>query len=61
MSRKKTIQIRLSEIEHQALKKYAESIGVPMSEVLRDYVKTLVGDLRGIEPHWSPAIHPDAG
>ena len=37
-----------------------ESIGMPMSEVLRDYVKTLIGDLRGVEPHQSPAIHPDA-
>ena len=52
MSRKKTIQIRLSEIEHQALKKYAESIGVLMSEVLRDYVKTLVGDLREPVRSW---------
>ena len=61
MSRQKTIQVRLSDIEHQALKRYAESIDVPMSEVLRDYVKTLIGNRRGIEPHQFPAIHPDAG
>ncbi len=60
MSRQKTIQVRLSDIEHQALKQYAESIGVPMSEVLRDHVKTLVGICRGVEPHRLPAIHPDA-
>lgn len=59
MSRTKTVNIRLSDIEHQALKQYAESMGVPMSEVLRDYVKTLVGNFRGIEPHQLPAIHPD--
>ena len=55
MSRTKTVNIRLSDIEHQALKRYAESIDVPMSEVLRDYVKTLISDLNR-----SPAIHPDA-
>lgn len=59
MSRENTVRVRLSDIEHQALKRYAESIGVPMSEVLRDYVKTLVGNLRGIEPHRLPAIHPE--
>jgi antitoxin component of RelBE/YafQ-DinJ toxin-antitoxin module len=42
MERKKTIRVRLSDIEHEALKKYAESLGLTMSEVLRDYVKTLV-------------------
>ena len=46
MSRQKTVNIRLSDIEHQALKRYAESMSVPMSEILRDYVKTLIGDLR---------------
>ena len=48
MSRQKTIQIRLSDIEHQALKRYAESVGMPMSEVLRDYVKTLIVNFGGI-------------
>ena len=61
MSRTKTVNVRLSDIEHQALKQYAESIGVPMSEVLRDYVKTLIGDFRGVEPHQSTAHHPGAG
>ena len=61
MSRVKTVHVRLSDIEHQALKQYAESISVPMSEVLRDYVKTLIGNGRGIEPHPLPAIHPDSG
>ena len=49
MSRQKTINIRLSDIEHQALKKYAESIDMPMSEVLRDYVKTLIVNFGGVE------------
>ena len=51
MSREKTVNIRLSDIEHQALKYYAESVGMPMSEVLRDYVKTLILNFGGIEPH----------
>ena len=34
-----------------------ESIGMPMSEVLRDYVKTLIGNGRAIEPHPLPAIN----
>ncbi len=61
MSRDNTVRVRLSDIELQALKKYAESIGVPMSEVLRDHVKTLIGgNFRGVEPRKLPAIHPDA-
>lgn len=43
MSRENIVRVRLSDIELQALKRYAESIGVPMSEVLRDHVKTLIG------------------
>ena len=60
MSRQKTVNIRLSDIEHQALKRYAESMGVPMSEILRDYVKSLIGDLRGSTPRRSPAINTQA-
>lgn len=59
MSRDNTVRVRLLDIELQALKQYAESIGVSMSEVLRDYVKTLIGNFRGVEPHQLPAIHPD--
>jgi hypothetical protein len=44
MSRENIVRVRLSDIELKALKDYAESIGVPMSEVLRDHVKTLIGD-----------------
>ena len=42
MSRENIVRVRLSDIELKALKDYAESIGVPMSEVLRDHVKTLI-------------------
>lgn len=45
MARDYTIRLRLSEIEREALKKYAESRDITMSEVLRDYVKTLIPDL----------------
>jgi predicted DNA binding CopG/RHH family protein len=48
MSRENIVRVRLSDIELQALKRYAESIGVPMSEVLRDHVKTLIGDRANI-------------
>jgi predicted DNA binding CopG/RHH family protein len=42
--RKKRIQIVLSELEMEAFKKYAESKGMAMSEILRDYVKLLVSE-----------------
>jgi hypothetical protein len=42
MERKNTIRLRLSGIELEALKTYAESRSLTMSEVLRDYVKTLI-------------------
>ena len=45
MARDYTIRLRLSETEREALKKYAESRDITMSEVLRDYVKTLIPDL----------------
>ncbi len=56
MSRENIVRVRLSDIELQALKRYAESIGVPMSEVLRDHVKTLIGKEVNIlaTPHISP-------
>lgn len=42
MERKNIIRVRLSDIELEALKKYAEYRGIAMSEALRDYVKTLI-------------------
>lgn len=56
MSRDNIVRVRLSDIELQALKRYAESIGVPMSEVLRDHVKTLIGGRVNtlVTPHTSP-------
>ena len=41
MAREKKLQIRLTQQEYETLEKYAESKGVGMSEVLRDYIKTL--------------------
>jgi hypothetical protein len=40
--RKKRIQVVLSELEMEVFKSYAESKGVAMSEILRDYIKSLV-------------------
>lgn len=45
MSQENTVRVRLSDIELQALKHYADSIGVPMSEVLPDHLKNLVDNL----------------
>ena len=42
MTRDNTVRVRLTDEELQALKKYAESKGVSMSEVLRDFVKSLI-------------------
>jgi hypothetical protein len=41
MARTKRLQLLLSELEYETLKTYAQSKQVPMSEVLRDYIKTL--------------------
>lgn len=47
MARIKKIQIRLTEQEYKALEKYARSKGIGMSEVLRDYIKTLPQSSQG--------------
>ena len=41
MSRDKRIQLWLSVVEYKAIKKNAEKKELSMSEVLRDYLKTL--------------------
>ncbi|CCQ53407.1 hypothetical protein CWATWH8502_3602 [Crocosphaera watsonii WH 8502] len=41
MARTKRLQLLLSELEYETLKSYAQSQQIPMSEVLRDYIKTL--------------------
>ena len=40
--RKKRLQVVLSESEMEVFRKYAESKGVAMSEILRDYIKSVV-------------------
>jgi hypothetical protein len=40
MARTKGLQLLLSEEEYSLLKVFAESKQIPMSEVLRDYIKT---------------------
>lgn len=42
MARTKRLQLLLSEQEFEALKKYAESKQISVSEALRDYIKTLL-------------------
>lgn len=44
MSRQNTIRVRLSDLELSALKDHAKLKQVPMSEILRDYVKTLIAE-----------------
>jgi hypothetical protein len=41
MSRQKRFNMWLTDEEFQLLQKYAESKGISMAEVLRDYIKTL--------------------
>ena len=41
MARTKRIQLNVNELEYQRLKAYAESVDLSMSEVLRDYIKSL--------------------
>ena len=42
MERANIIRVRLSDMELHALKKYAESRNISMSEAVRDWVKTLI-------------------
>ena len=41
MARTKRLQLLLSEEEYEALNAFAKSKQIPMSEVLRDYIKSL--------------------
>jgi hypothetical protein len=41
MTRPKKIQFWVSEREYEDLRKYALEVGLTMSEVLRDYIKSL--------------------
>jgi hypothetical protein len=40
--REKRVEIKLNDNEYLALQRFAESKGLSMSEVLRDYVKSLI-------------------
>jgi predicted DNA binding CopG/RHH family protein len=46
MERNNIIRVRLSDLELQALKKHAASKEIPMSEAVRDWVKTLVKKIK---------------
>ncbi|CAD5973083.1 ribbon-helix-helix protein, CopG family [Planktothrix agardhii] len=46
-SREKKIQFNVNEKEYERLKSHAESEGLSMAEVLRDYIKTLTPPLGG--------------
>ncbi|WP_026798688.1 ribbon-helix-helix protein, CopG family [Planktothrix prolifica] len=54
MSREKKIQFNVNEKEYERLKSHAESEGLSMAEVLRDYIKTLTPP-KGGRTH---AVHP---
>lgn len=41
MNREKYIKVRLSETEHQRLSECADSLGITMSELIREMVKNL--------------------
>ena len=42
MTRQKRFTMSMTETEYERLKAYADKEGLPMSEILRDYIKTLV-------------------
>ncbi|MGF1499733.1 MAG: DUF6290 family protein [Elainellaceae cyanobacterium] len=42
MARDNTVRVRLTDEELKALKQHAKNKGIPMSEVLRDFVKSLM-------------------
>jgi predicted DNA-binding protein len=42
MPREKTIRVRLSDAEYEALKNYADKTNRMISEVIRDYIKGLM-------------------
>ena len=48
MSREKKIQFNVNEREDEKLKNYAEKVGLSMAEVLRDYIKSLENNTRGL-------------
>ena len=41
MARTKKLQIRLSEKEYNALESYSKENGIGMSEIVRDFIKSL--------------------
>jgi chorismate mutase len=43
--RERLFNIRLSDREYQLLERYAASLGVSMSDVVRDFIKSLVRKL----------------
>jgi hypothetical protein len=45
-TRKNRLQLLLSDLELEALKRYAETKQLSISEVLRDYIKSLQSDGR---------------
>jgi hypothetical protein len=54
MPREKTIRVRLSDAEYEALKSYAKETDRMISEVIRDYIKELMrkpsSEGRGLNP-----------
>ena len=48
IKRTRKIEVRLSDAEYNLLQAYAESKQQPMSEVLRDYIKSMEGKVEHI-------------
>ncbi len=54
----KRFSLRLSQQEHKAIIGYANFWEVSVNDAIREAIRTLVGNPRGIEPLDSPAILP---
>lgn len=54
----KRFSLRLSEHEHKAITAYANFWGLSLNDAIREAIRALVGNPRGIEPLDPPAILP---
>lgn len=59
MARNKKLQIRLSDNEYKILDNYSKSTGIGMSEIVRDYIKSLTTQPTppSLESSYAPTLH----
>jgi len=54
----KRFSLRLSDQEHKAIAAYASLWEISLNDAIREAVRALAGNLRGIEPLINPTILP---